>query len=72
MLVRFVQSFQFFPVSLAWYTFQYEPQAYMRKRLLFAFSIVVGGFYLCGYSLWFAICLAFCLFECMIRLLLSL
>lgn len=72
MLVRFVQSFQFFPVSLAWYTFQYEPQAYMRRRILLVVSIVVAGFYLCGCSLWFAICLAFCFFECMIRLLLSL
>jgi len=72
MLVRFLQTFQFFPVSLAWYTFQYEPQAYMRRRILLMFSTVVAGLYLCGCPLWVAVCLAFCFFECGIRLLFSL
>ena len=72
MLVRFVQTFQFLQVPLAWYMFMYEPQAYMRKRLLLAFSVIVAGFYLYGCSLWFAICFTYCLFEIGIRVLISL
>jgi hypothetical protein len=70
--MRFIQTFQFLQVPLAWYMFTHEPSAYMRKRMLLAFSIVVSGFYLYGYSLWFAICFTYCLFEFGVRFLISL
>lgn len=72
MIHRFFQSFWVFPQSLAWAMILYEPSMIVRKRLLFLFTTIVTGLYICGCPLMIAILLTFILFEILIRAMLSL